>query len=229
MTHYLTKIDINPRRRGTVRLLASPHRLHGAVNACFPASQRPERPLWRLDRTPSGTALYLVSDVAPDPTSVVEEYGWPLAGGWQTRDYAPVLSAVRTGTSFAFRLAANPVHNVPLAPRAGSVAAESSERPSPRTKRLAHVTVSQQLDWFTRRCAGWGFTVEASEGGSVQVVDRRTFEFDRQGRKVTIAVAAFEGVLRVTDEGELRRRLIEGIGHAKAYGCGLMTLAPAAG
>ncbi|WP_454294216.1 type I-E CRISPR-associated protein Cas6/Cse3/CasE [Salana multivorans] len=217
MTHYLTRIELNPRRRGTGRLLSSPHRIHGAVNACFSPSHRPSRPLWRLDQTSSALYLYIVSDVAPDPTSVVEEYGWPLAGSWQTRDYAPVLEAVRDGSLFAFRLTANPVHDALIPPR--------SAGGEPRKRRVAHVTATQQLDWFLTRCEGWGATV-AAPGTLVNVVGRRVHEFQREGRTVKIGSATYEGVLGVLDAAQLRRRLVEGVGHAKAYGCGLLTLAP---
>ncbi|MFF9147499.1 type I-E CRISPR-associated protein Cas6/Cse3/CasE [Streptomyces sp. NPDC014861] len=62
-----------------------------------------------------------------------------------------------------------------------------------------------------------------------------TFTKDRTDRtgtktggttKVTVATATFEGTLRVTDPVALARTLITGIGHSKAYGCGLLTLAP---
>lgn len=222
MTHFLTRIDINPRRRGTARLLASPHRVHGAVGTCFPTSRRPERVLWRVDRTAAGTVLYLVSDVLPDPTGFVEEYGWPAAGGWVTRDYGVLLDALDVGAEFAFRLTANPV-------RSGR--APGKERvEGARTQRFAHVTALQQLEWFLTRCEGWGFSVAPPVGleadATVRVVERRMLKFPRQGRDVTIGLAAYEGVLTVTDVAELRRRLVEGIGHAKAYGCGLLTLAP---
>lgn len=35
----------------------------------------------------------------------------------------------------------------------------------------------------------------------------------------------FEGVLTITEAELFRKALIDGIGRAKAYGCGLMTLA----
>lgn len=219
MTTYFTRVDINPRRRGSARLLGSPNFMHGAVNLCFPPSRAPSRPLWRVDQTPSGTVLYLVSDVAPDPTGFVEEYGWPLAGGWQTRDYGVVLDAVRAGAAFGFRLAANPVHNVRMPAKAG----EDERR---RGVRLAHVTAAQQRAWFLDRAASWGIDVGEGEDATVQVVERRVVKFPRQGRQVTIGTAVFEGQLTVTEPTQLRRRLVEGIGPAKAYGCGLMTLAP---
>lgn len=227
MSTYFTRIAINPQRRASRELLGSPHKIHGAVGACFPPTHRPSRPLWRVDRTGEGTFLYLLSDVAPDATHVVENYGWPLAGGWETRDYAVVLDAVREGRRFGFRLAANPVHTVRLPPRV-------TQGESERKRRLAHVTAAQQLEWFLKRAEGWGIWVgkEADEETgeestrTFEIVERAVQAFPRGGRTVTIGTAVFEGVLTVTDAVRLRRKLVEGFGHAKAYGCGLMTLAP---
>lgn len=218
--HYLTRVDLNPRRRGTPRLLSSPHRIHGAVAACFPPSEFPSRPLWRVDQLTEATVLYILSDTPPDPTSVVEEYGWPLAQGWRTKDYRGVLDAVQHGRRFAFRLTANPVHNIRLPSKDG-------DGEGGRTRRVAHVTATQQLAWLLSHTERWGFDAGDIEFPAVRVVDRRTVRFDRRGHPVTLGVATFEGVLAVTDAAVLRERLVEGIGHAKAYGCGLLTLAPA--
>jgi CRISPR system Cascade subunit CasE len=38
-------------------------------------------------------------------------------------------------------------------------------------------------------------------------------------------VAVFEGVLQISDESLFKAALTNGIGRAKAYGCGLLTLA----
>ena len=42
---------------------------------------------------------------------------------------------------------------------------------------------------------------------------------------MTLSTALFEGVLRVEDPAVLRTALVSGIGPAKGYGCGLLTLA----
>lgn len=218
MAAYLTRIEINPRRRASGRVLSSPHRMHGAVNACFPPSASPARVLWRVDRTAAGTLLYVLSDVAPDPTGFVEEHGWPLAGGWRTRDYDPVLEEVVDGRTLAFRLTANPVQHLrPPSPDGNRV----------RGKRVAHVTAAHQLRWFVERASEWGFTVGTPSEPTCRIVERRTLQFRRQERQVTVGYATFEGLLVVTDVAKLRRRLLEGIGPAKAYGCGLLTLARA--
>jgi CRISPR system Cascade subunit CasE len=44
---------------------------------------------------------------------------------------------------------------------------------------------------------------------------------------VTVTRVTYDGRLRVVDPDALRRTLTAGLGKAKAYGCGLMTLAPA--
>jgi CRISPR system Cascade subunit CasE len=211
---YLTQIEMNPRRRASRRVLGSPHLFHGAVNACFPRSAEPGRLLWRVDERRDGVFLYVVSAGAPDPTGFVEEHGWPLADSWRTRAYGPVLDAVVDGRALHFRVRANPVRN--LSPAA----------PDARGKRVGHVTADQQLDWFCRRAEGWGFAVGEEDGRSVRVVERRVWNFRRRERPVTVATATFEGVLTVTDAERLRASLREGFGPAKAYGCGLMTVAP---
>lgn len=222
MTHFLTRIEVNERRRGSRALLASPQLLHGAVMRCFPPSQAPARPLWRLDYSQHGCLLYIVSDSAPDATGFVEEYGWPVANSWKVCDYAPVLAAVEHGRQFAFRMTANPVHSVRLEN------APLDKKGRRRTKRVAHVTVAQQTQWFLDRTHRWGFTVGAGDEASVRVVARRVLEFNRQERAMKIGTATFEGVLTIEDQAAMRRILVEGVGHAKAYGCGLLTIAPTA-
>jgi len=42
---------------------------------------------------------------------------------------------------------------------------------------------------------------------------------------VTLVTVTYDGLLEVTDPDALRRTLTRGLGRAKAYGCGLLTLA----
>lgn len=214
---YLTRFEINPQRREARHVLASPQRVHAAVLAAFPAS-RPEsehgRVLWRLDQDGIDSLLYVVSPWEPDLTHLVESIGRPTYG-WQTRDYRPFLDKLSIGDRWAFRLRGNPVHN-------GPAADEHS-----RGKRLAHVTASQQTEWFLRQATRRGFSVVDGSAAAPDLLlsDRRTVRFDRRGRAVTLSTALFEGTLVVEDPDVLRAALVDGIGPAKSYGCGLMTLA----
>jgi CRISPR system Cascade subunit CasE len=216
---FLTRFELNTARRGARNLLASPHRLHAAVLAAFPTDHRAPTPagriLWRLDQRSRQTLLYIVSPHQPDLTHLVEAAGWPVTQTWHTRPYSPLLDRLTAGQQWAFRLAANPVHS-----RATS--------PGTRSKRYGHITITQQTHWLLDRTHRSGFTVPATTDNEPDVVvyARRTWRFHRNGHTVTLATAVFEGRLETTDPDALRHALTHGIGPAKGYGCGLLTLAP---
>lgn len=213
---YLTRFEINPQRRAARAFLASPHRIHAGVMSAFPDALHEAaegRVLWRVDPGDNDAVLYVVSPEKPDLTHLVEQVGRPTYG-WQTRDYGPFLDRLTTGDRWAFRLRANPVHNV-RPPEGG------------RGKRHGHVTAAQQSEWFRRQAERRGFTLPETGTGADDAVlrDRRTLRFDRRGRQVTLSTALFEGTLVVTDPETLRASLVDGVGPGKGYGCGLMTLA----
>ena len=207
----LSRIQLNPARRQGRRLLASPQAMHAAVLASFPEPDDERgRTLWRVDHDGHVVQLYVLSRSTPDFSHLVEQAGWQTrADTWATRAYAPLLNRVEEGTRWAFRLTANPTRTVDK-------------------KRFGHVTVAQQLQWLVSRSERWGFSIPVDEATSAPVVtvrDRAMLQFRRAGSRVTIARATFEGALLVTDAAAMRDALVMGFGHAKAYGCGLMTLA----
>lgn len=222
---YLTRFQINPQRREARKLLASPHAMHAAVLSGFATPQLADaeagRVLWRVDHnTDHRTFLYLISPSEPDLTHLVENAGWPtLENTWQTRVYDDFLASLKDGQQWAFRLTANPVRN---GRPPGERFADTT------TKRYGHVTVQQQRAWLLERAerAGFQITVGALEEPDVIVHSRSTQTFRRGGSRVTLRIATYDGQLEVTDATALRRTLVRGLGHAKAYGCGLLTLAP---
>jgi CRISPR system Cascade subunit CasE len=217
---FFTKMPINSRRRGARFLMSSPQALHAAVMAGF-ADTRPTdegRVLWRLDTY--GTyrvVLYTVSPDKPDFTHIVEQAGWPTTEAWQTRSYDPLLDSLRVGQRWQFRLTANPVHS-------GRREGWSTTKP------LGHVTVKQQERWLIDRAPKAGFRLVSRQAGDdedpdLAVVDRSIRRFRRTDSLITISTATFDGYLEVIDAAALRRSLTHGIGRAKSYGCGLLTLA----
>jgi len=233
---YLSEIPLNPLRRQTQSLLANPQKLHAAVMGGLPYESDRGRRLWRLDQREHRVDLLVLSPVRPSWDHLVEQAGWPGAegGGARMASYDPLMALLMVGRQFSFRLRANPVQNVrrPEYP----TARESLRMNDPdrtRSLRVGQRTVSHQLDWFLARCSGdddrWGFTVGARDDPSVALVHRQTLRFSK-GKglpDVVIGTATFEGRLTVTDVDVMRRSLLGGIGSAKAYGCGLLTLAPA--
>ncbi|WP_340682544.1 type I-E CRISPR-associated protein Cas6/Cse3/CasE [Amycolatopsis coloradensis] len=215
---FLTKMQINPRRRGAQQLLSSPQAMHAAVLAGFPDARPTEdgRILWRLDTYATHRVLlFIASPDKPDLTHLVEQAGWPTTQAWQTAAYDGLLGSLRAGQRWQFRLTANPVRS-------------GRREEWTETKPLGHVTVEQQQQWLLDRAERLGFRIAPSTTGAgepdLAVVDRSVRRFGRGGASVTISMATFDGHLDIEDVDAMRRSLTFGIGRAKAYGCGLLTL-----
>lgn len=219
---FLTRFQINPARRNARKLLSSPHAMHAAVRAAFPVAEDYERAaartLWRLDTPATATVhLYIVSPGRPDLTHLIEQAGWPTSDeAWVTRDYDGLLDSLRVGQDWAFRLTANPTHS-------GRKTAEAKE-----TQRFGYLREPEQVQWLTSRSERHGFVVATQHDGrpNLRLHRRQTQSFKRGMGTVTLATATYDGLLQVTDAAAFRRALVSGIGHAKAYGCGLLTIAP---
>ncbi|MFJ9458542.1 type I-E CRISPR-associated protein Cas6/Cse3/CasE [Kitasatospora sp. NPDC101447] len=249
---YLSRVRINPLRAASRNLLANPRALHGAVLAGIPDTAPGDRILWRLDADhPRRPMLLVLTPSKPDWTHVVEQAGWPDAEGehYAIRDYSPLLAQLAVGREFAFRLKASPVQNTSKPEKASAHRAKTAAELHHRSYRMAHRTAAQQLTWFLDRTTRWGFTVpeartdtpapglepsasdvtaDARPGREVRITDRSRNTFTKPGTRapVTLTTATFEGRLQITDPGLLQTALLGGIGPSKAYGCGLLTLAP---
>jgi len=239
---YLTRAYLNPRRDGAQRLLASPHRMHAATLASFPDQPVPApsdrgRVLWRLDPdNPHRPVLWIVSPTRPDLTHIIETAGWPRADTpqWESRSYEPLLQRLATGQRYAFRLTANPTRQIKNDDSKANGA--PAPGPRPRGKRVPHATVDHQLDWLSQRAEHAGFRLlpasallpgSGEHATQIELRERATARFRKSDteRRVTIARTTYVGALEVSDADSLRRVLCQGLGHARAYGCGLLTLA----
>ncbi|WP_236246920.1 type I-E CRISPR-associated protein Cas6/Cse3/CasE [Streptomyces sp. CC210A] len=239
---YLTRFRVNTARPGSRRLLSSPQAMHAAVMSSFPhllpTGQNTPRILWRIDHNARAeVVLYILSPDQPDLTHLVEQAGWPAAAanatadtrlsGWQSYPYTPFLDHITTGSTWGFRLTANPVHHI-------------RRKDGEPTKRTAHITPRHQMQWLLERQERSGFRIltkpahqRLTQHGTdhdLVVHNRRDLRFakpaDTTKRTVSVLAVTFDGRLEVTDPAALRHTLTAGLGKAKAYGCGLMTLAP---
>ena len=245
---YLSRVRINPLRKQSRDLLTNPRVMHSHVCAAIPAAPDTERLLWRLDTdNPHRPHLIALTRSKPDWTHLVEAAGWPEAEGdhCTVADYSPLLAQLAVGREFNFRLTANPVQNTsrPIQPTATQ--AEHIRNGSRRSFRIGHRTAAAQLDWLLRRTSKHGFEIlpartdpglpdpddgATSPAPDIRITHRDRIAFSKQGRgQVVLHTVTFQGHLRVTDTDLLARALLHGIGPAKAYGCGLLTLAPRSG
>jgi CRISPR system Cascade subunit CasE len=221
---FLSRIRLNPSRLQTRRLVASPQVTHALVEASAPPGSEHHRgrSLWRLDQDRAhGLELYVVSPWRPDFTGLVEQAGWPLAPTWDCAPYGGFLDRLADGQRWRFRVTVNPTRSLATEGGRGQVA--------------PHRTSRHQTEWFVDRAVKWGFVIPDNSIGaaSLSVVDRRVVRFARRDAStggavgwVSITSVTFEGVLEVASGERLRGAMTNGMGRAKSYGCGLMTLAP---
>jgi CRISPR system Cascade subunit CasE len=90
-----------------------------------------------------------------------------------------------------------------------------------------------KLAWLMRQGEAHGFRIvgDASHPAvDVRSTDKLTgHRTSSAGGKdvITVGAALFEGVLEVTDPTRFREAVEQGIGRARAYGCGLLSIARA--
>ncbi len=232
---YFSRIQLNQARRGAQKLLASRQAMHAAVLSSFRDENLSDvgRVLWRLDAGPQRRLdLYVVSPERPDFSSLEEQAGWPTTPvGWDIAPYGPFLTRLAAGQTYRFRLLANT-----------TVSTKAGVSPGDRGRVVPVGSRAKQEEWFLDRCSGIGIEIPFSAGDvkgadgkvvahrNLSLTARDTDAFVRRSdgrlRTVTLARGRFEGVLTVVDPTLLRAALCRGVGRGKAYGCGLLTLAP---
>lgn len=224
---FISRIPLNAARYDAQQLIGSPYKLHSAVEHSFPPvvarANESGRILWRLDMNAHDSHsvwLYVVSPQQPDFTHIVEQAGWPLYGEWESKEYSILLNKLARGQRWRFRLRANPVRKA---------AKDKGLRPHEGItgKIQGHVTVAQQTQWLIDRAEKHGFHVlESVSGPQIVISQRQKQRFMRKGATVSLSTAVFDGVLEITDVEAFRKTLCFGVGRAKGFGCGLLTIAP---
>lgn len=214
-----TKVLLNPARRQGRKLLTNPQALHAAVCASFPpdVNQKDSRILWRLDQREHENILYIVGPEKPTAVHIVEQAGWDTRPP-QSVDYDRFLGQLMRGQQWNFALVANPT--------------KSLRRPGEkRGQVVARLSAAAQLEWLHSKAESMGVNFGLVKESTAQVAGREPVYFNRKesGRKhfgrVHIVKVRFQGILEVTEPDRLRQTLVNGVGRAKGYGCGLLTLA----
>ena len=210
---FLSRVEINSRRRDTIKALSSPEIIHAAIMSGFPTLGREggDRVLWRIDELHPSTYILIQSESKPDLTHIVEQFGWPESEQqWESVEYDDFLSNIKDGDIRRFRIRANPTRSV-------------KEPDSKRGKVRQHITSEQQLNWLYEKSEKCGFSLDTPDAGA-QIIKKENLRFKNKNNNVSITAISYEGILEVTDSEEFINSIKNGIGRAKAYGCGLLEL-----
>lgn len=218
---FLSRLRPHPRDLLVLRDLGDPGQLHRTLMRAFPQVDGPQ------PRSEFGV-LFRVETDGGQPSVLVQSRVLPnwemLRAGYllshETRETASVLDAIQPGRGFRFRLMANPSRK--------SAAHRPDEAPPRNSRRVALVNDEQRHAWLVGRGARDGFELVgdgAFDGVRIDAQPSHSGAVRSVRSGVVVRAVQFEGRLRVVDAEHLRRAVREGIGPAKAYGCGLLSLA----
>ncbi|WP_404870938.1 type I-E CRISPR-associated protein Cas6/Cse3/CasE (plasmid) [Kitasatospora griseola] len=213
MTLWLTRIIPDQRNRDVHRDGDDAVNLHHRIMSLFPndiPSTEPRRLLGILFRTETGRdgdRILLQSNREPDLTRLTAGYGTAAA-----KPLTPLLDALRKGLPVRYRIAANAVR------KPGATTRALYDLPEVVPLNGPHAD-----DWWTRQAeaSGLALTTLHSTPLDTAVGNRR-----QNNQRVQHARTLFEGTAHITDPDLLRTRIRDGIGRGKAYGCGMLSIAP---
>jgi len=167
--------------------------------------------LYRVDPLPGGRAAVLVqSSLEPDWEYAFNNAAHLLAAPPKVRTLEPSFAK---GRALRFRLLANAVKRLP---------SKDPGRDGPRVPVAA--TREAMSEWLGARARRCGFAISA-----LDAVEPGWISWSKEagsGSVVRIRTVLFEGTLQVRDEDAFAGAVASGIGPSKAYGCGLLSVAP---
>lgn len=203
---YLTKLTLDLRSTQARRDLGDAYEMHRTLTRAFvpDAQSRPPRFLWRLETAsdPSQSPTVLIQSQAGGDWSVLNRLSGYLLRPAEAKN-VELSRLVRSDRRFRFRLLANPTV-------------------SRKGKRLALLHQNEQTAWIERQGDRHGFSIQ-----SLIVRPHDLLNSSREGMApICVQRVCFEGFLQVRQIAAFEQALVAGIGPAKAFGCGLLSVAP---
>lgn len=222
----LSRLVLNPLCREVARAIRDAQQLHRLVMSGFPeavsVSARAEHlVLYRLemDTQRGALVLYVQSEGIPDWSRLPA--GTLVALVDRNPEIRPLheLDAIQIGRAARFRLRANPTRKIDTKSVDG--AKRNGRRVPLRDDESCHV-------WLVRKGAQHGFEVVRSAEGDLclSILHEPLHRGRRDTKIVTFEGVRFDGHLRIVDAEKFRSAVMHGVGPGKAYGFGMLSLAP---
>ncbi len=247
LSHLLINVGDNPDRPRPGRLwLRNVYHVHQRLWMAFPTeAQRTADPEFLAPFNPKGFAaprfLFRVDNSVERncPRAVIvvlsgSEPNWRyafqnartfLAAEAETREYSPTFA---TGQEFCFRIRVN-LSKKSVKYRKTGEKTDTEGRPRTQGKRIALTWEKDQrpdeviVPWFARKGPRNGFELRKCE--VIQIGWVNAFR-PGKGERMKFRSALLEGIFAVKDEKALADAIAAGIGSAKAFGFGLLSVAP---
>jgi len=225
---YLSRLILNPRNRLVRSDLGDCQSLHRTIMSAFPSipghgstvARSKHAILYRLEGNQFDglPVLYVQSRTQPDWSALEPGYlaDVPSSGNPVCKPVSAQYGAIKRGMVLAFRLRANPTRKVDT---------KSGPEGERRNGRRVPLMGEESLrEWLERKAAAGGFSVLAvdmQDEGAHSVLHGI-----HPAGKLSLRAVCYTGRLIVTEPERFRAALEAGIGPGKAYGCGLLSVAP---
>jgi len=232
---HLSKLVPDLRSKQARTDLASPYQLHATLCWAFRKSEPPaegqgeergktvEPFLWRLEVGKTPTVL-IQSAVRPDWDKLAQRF--PNYFQSPPESKLLPLEHLQSGQVLRFRLKCNPT--ITTQAKDGSIGKDGK----PKKKRYGlyklEDLIGEEIEgvwkpgWLERQAEKSGFKL--MDFMVVQSEKLTLYKHDRSS-EITLQAVLYEGHLRITDLETFKRTLATGLGHAKALGFGLLSIA----
>lgn len=205
---YLTEVRLNTRSREVRADLKNGGRgFHHRTTRLAPPDTTTEGPrlLWRLDTFGNGLRLLIQTPQQPDLTTLPDNYGTA-----RTHPMDRHLERLTQGQKVRYRLTAN------------SARYGTDEITGMPLKNRVACKGTEVTQWFTSRTTALGLTPQTLT--AVQLAPVTGTRDHNPGLRLTLT--RYDGIATITDPEALRTTLLNGIGHGRAFGAGMLTVAP---
>ncbi|MEU5512587.1 type I-E CRISPR-associated protein Cas6/Cse3/CasE [Streptomyces fungicidicus] len=208
----IARIRLNPHSRDVQRDLRDATQMHRTVMRMVPdnlgdAPRHQAGLLYRLEETDTVTTL-LVQGAQLDPTRLPTGYGQA-----DVKSLAPMFTALRKDLGVHYRIVLNPAKRERLSLQ------EKNNR-----GRITPLSGTDADLWWLRRAAQSGLHIHILTPTNMEPARPR----GKDASRMRHSLIRYDGTATVTDPTALTDALLNGIGRAKSYGAGLLSLAPAA-
>ncbi len=215
MSHYFSCVRLlaSPTQNDWLRDLArhgEPYRDHALIWKLFPGDGAARDFVFR--RLDDERTYYVVSARPPQPDAGLFQI--------QSKPYAPKLEK---GEWMRFELRANPT--VSLRQEGGRsqrhdvLMNAKRDIPSEQKDTVAGVLDPAGRDWLLDRAEKLGLAIREE---TLMQNSYRQHRLKRKGHSIQYSTLDYQGVAQITDPDRLRAALLEGVGHSKGFGCGLL-------
>lgn len=211
---HISKLTMSQDEPLSLRSIADPYEMHRTIWRAFPDSENggAGRVLFRVEPLVTGRPVVVLvqSRDKPDWEPLLSE-GIIVDALTKSVDLKPPA-----GRLLRFRLLANPSKKITLNDQV-------DDQGQPRKSRVGLFGEDKQRQWLERKAKQSGFELCEYAISATSNLDSRK---PGQSNGIRHHAVRFDGILRVTDADVFAKTLESGIGSAKGFGFGLLSVAP---